>query len=293
MRGARFARISYAASVLRYARSHGVDHDRRAHEAVLPTAGGHQRVHRLESRCHAVSPRAALRNAVPVRRPAPTRRRYGCGVELHAFADEPGVFDHLHAGARRRWKGGLRLQARYSLAKSIDETSAVVQADYLNRDRLPTIFNYRQNRDLSDYNIRNMLTGNLSRALPAVGRGVAGRRTTRASRGRTCFSAIRRSTSIPWRSRCPRRGASPKPAPRRGRCSWRCTGRSDAGGYSDVPTRPAANRRASIRASLRSMPGASSGMCGMTTRYSGMAQTSSSAVIQPMGSKRVSLTGRE
>ncbi len=83
-------------------------------------------------------------------------------------------YQSFHAGVRRRWKGGLRLQARYSLAKSIDETSAVVQADYLNRDRMPTMFDYRQNRGLSDYNIRNMLTGNLSWALPAVRRGVAG-----------------------------------------------------------------------------------------------------------------------
>lgn len=79
-------------------------------------------------------------------------------------------YQSFHASVRRRWRGGVGMQARYSLAKSIDETSAVVQADYLNRDRMPTMFNYRQNRGLSDYDIRHLLTGNLSWALPSVGR---------------------------------------------------------------------------------------------------------------------------
>jgi hypothetical protein len=83
-------------------------------------------------------------------------------------------YQSFHAGVRRRWKGGLRLQARYSFTKSIDETSAVVQADYLNRDRMPTMFNYRQNRGVSDYNIRNMLTGNVSWTPNVVAHGVAG-----------------------------------------------------------------------------------------------------------------------
>jgi hypothetical protein len=83
-------------------------------------------------------------------------------------------YQSFHAGVRRRWKSGLRLQARYSLAKSIDETSSVVQADYLSRDRFPTMLNHRQNRGLSEYDVRNMATGNLSWALPAARRGVAG-----------------------------------------------------------------------------------------------------------------------
>lgn len=83
-------------------------------------------------------------------------------------------YQSFHAGVRRRWKGGLRLQARYSLAKSIDETSSVVQADYLSRDRFPTMFNHRQNRGPSEYDVRNMVTGNVSWALPAARNGVAG-----------------------------------------------------------------------------------------------------------------------
>ena len=60
-----------------------------------------------------------------------------------------------------------------------------------------------------------------------------------------------------------------------------------------APTFPAAISLASMRVRRRSTAGVNSLLCEIPTRYSGIAQRSSSAVIQWIGSKRRKLTGRE
>src|ERR1019366_9478604 len=59
------------------------------------------------------------------------------------------------------------------------------------------------------------------------------------------------------------------------------------------PSFPAASRRASTRFNRRVKSEFNNGVCGIPVRYCGISQTSSSAVIQPSGSKRRRSTGRE
>lgn len=81
----------------------------------------------------------------------------------------------LDASLERRWAGGLRFQAKYTFAKSIDESSATIHVDFLASDRLPTMFDYRANRGPSDFDLRHVLAANSSWQLPGP-RGAAARR---------------------------------------------------------------------------------------------------------------------
>jgi hypothetical protein len=81
----------------------------------------------------------------------------------------------LHAGVQRKWRKGFGLQAKYSWAKSIDETSSAIFAGFLNTDGLPTIFDYRQNRGLSTLDIRHSFAANFSYQLPQLAGGTLGK----------------------------------------------------------------------------------------------------------------------
>jgi TonB family protein len=59
------------------------------------------------------------------------------------------------------------------------------------------------------------------------------------------------------------------------------------------PTNPLANSRASTFPRFAMSAGVNNRVCGMVQRYSGITHTSSSAVIQPIESKRFKFTGRE
>ncbi len=73
----------------------------------------------------------------------------------------------LVAGLERRWRAGVSFSANYVWSKSIDETSCSMATDFTNSDQLPTVFNYRQNRGPSDYDLRHVLNASLSYRLPA------------------------------------------------------------------------------------------------------------------------------
>ena len=81
----------------------------------------------------------------------------------------------LSVGLERKWRGGVGFGLNYAWSKSIDETSSLVTMDYANSDGIPTVFNYRQNRGPSDFDLRHVFNASLSYRLPAWGRG-AGRR---------------------------------------------------------------------------------------------------------------------
>ena len=81
----------------------------------------------------------------------------------------------LVAGLERRWRGGVGFQLNYTWSKSIDETSTAISADFSNSDSLPTVFNYRQNRGLSDFDLRHVFNAAGSYRLGPRGRSAAAR----------------------------------------------------------------------------------------------------------------------
>lgn len=83
-------------------------------------------------------------------------------------------YHSLLLGVERKWRRGFRMQGRYAWAKSIDETSVAVFSEFLNTDRVPTIFDFRLNRGLSSFDLRHSFALNYSYALPAW-RGRGGR----------------------------------------------------------------------------------------------------------------------
>ena len=68
----------------------------------------------------------------------------------------------LLAAVQKTWRGRLRLQGKYSWSKSIDETSSAAYDDFASRDRVPTMFNYRMNRGLSEFDLRHAFAANFS-----------------------------------------------------------------------------------------------------------------------------------
>jgi len=72
----------------------------------------------------------------------------------------------LQAEWQRRLRGGLGVQAKYAWSKSIDETSSAIFMEYVTPDRVPTMFNFRQNRGLSDFDARHTAALNFSCELP-------------------------------------------------------------------------------------------------------------------------------
>jgi len=69
-----------------------------------------------------------------------------------------------HTALGSRWN----MQVRYSWAKSIDETSSTVFQEFLNSDLFPTMLNYRQNRGLSDFDVRHLFSANVLVTLPEL-----------------------------------------------------------------------------------------------------------------------------
>ncbi|MGD0200620.1 MAG: carboxypeptidase regulatory-like domain-containing protein [Bryobacteraceae bacterium] len=72
----------------------------------------------------------------------------------------------LLAGMERTWRHGIHLQVNYAWAKSIDDTSNSIWSDFVNSNLMPTIFNYRLNRGLSDFDLRHSLSANFSYQMP-------------------------------------------------------------------------------------------------------------------------------
>lgn len=91
------------------------------------------------------------------------------GMRLTEFNS---FYHALLAAVRRQWHSGFRFQAKYTWARSIDETSNAIFNDFSNGDLLPTVFDYRQNRGLSNFDLRHSFAANFSYRLPQ-GKGKA------------------------------------------------------------------------------------------------------------------------
>jgi len=63
----------------------------------------------------------------------------------------------------------LSYQFKYTFGKSIDETSNSIYADFRNSDLIPTMFDYRLNRGLSDFDVRHVFAGHAKYSLPEFG----------------------------------------------------------------------------------------------------------------------------
>jgi hypothetical protein len=89
------------------------------------------------------------------------------GMRLSEFNS---YYHALLVGFERRWTAGLRLKANYTWGKSIDETSSVSGSEFESGDHVPTLFNFRQNRGPSDFDLRHVFSANFSyRLLPSKG----------------------------------------------------------------------------------------------------------------------------
>jgi hypothetical protein len=76
----------------------------------------------------------------------------------------------FNASIRRRWKEGFQVQAKYTWSKSIDEVSSATFGDYINSDQMPMIFDYRQNRGPSDFDLRHVFALSFSWEVPSLRR---------------------------------------------------------------------------------------------------------------------------
>ena len=80
-------------------------------------------------------------------------------------------FHAMHLELERRLSRRWGFQAKYSWGKSIDESSTTIFTDFLTSDQLPTMFNYKQNRGLSDFDSRHIFAANFSVQLPSLDSG--------------------------------------------------------------------------------------------------------------------------
>jgi hypothetical protein len=78
------------------------------------------------------------------------------------------------AALERKWRAGFGFSTNYVWSKSIDESSSATSTDFTPSDSFPTVFNYRQNRGLSDFDLRHVLNASLSYRLPARRPGALG-----------------------------------------------------------------------------------------------------------------------
>lgn len=81
----------------------------------------------------------------------------------------------FHAELQRQWNNRWGLQVKYTWSKTIDDTSSVVHGDFLSSDQIPTMFSYRNNRGLSDFDVRHLFAANFSYALADWDSGITGR----------------------------------------------------------------------------------------------------------------------
>lgn len=94
------------------------------------------------------------------------------GIRLMRF---DSVYHGLLTSLRAAWGPRLRLQAKYTFGKAIDDCSTATFSEYLSRDRVPTVYNYRQNRGPADFDLRHAFAGNFSYSLPAPAGGLGSR----------------------------------------------------------------------------------------------------------------------
>lgn len=76
---------------------------------------------------------------------------------------------------QRHLSSGFRVDANYSYAKAIDESSSSTQTDFDNSDRMPTPYSIRSQRGPADFDVRQAFNATASWTLPAFGRGLAHR----------------------------------------------------------------------------------------------------------------------
>jgi hypothetical protein len=75
-------------------------------------------------------------------------------------------YHSLIAGARVRVTGGLHVQGKFAWSKSIDDNSIVTLSDFYTAEKVPTVFNYRQNRGRSDFDCPLTFAMNFTYNLP-------------------------------------------------------------------------------------------------------------------------------
>jgi hypothetical protein len=68
---------------------------------------------------------------------------------------------------QKRWARSVAFQAKYTWSKSLDETSTAIFGDFLNGDRMPTVFRYRWNRGPSDFDVRHAAAASFSWEIPS------------------------------------------------------------------------------------------------------------------------------
>lgn len=74
----------------------------------------------------------------------------------------------------RRFQHGIQFQARYSWARTIDNSSSGLLRDYVATDYVPNSFDYGVNRGLSDYHIGHVFGMNFTWAVPSKQRWLRG-----------------------------------------------------------------------------------------------------------------------
>ena len=79
-------------------------------------------------------------------------------------------YNALQASLERKWRRA-RVEVHYSWSRSIDDFSNTVFDEFANGDLMPTMFDYRQNRGLSDFDSRHVFSANASYVLPSPGHG--------------------------------------------------------------------------------------------------------------------------
>ncbi len=81
----------------------------------------------------------------------------------------------LTLSLENRWTESFRYQAKYTWSKSIDESSSPTFNDFAASDQVPTTYDYRLNRGLSDFDMRHVFAGSFSYILPTTTKsGAAG-----------------------------------------------------------------------------------------------------------------------
>jgi len=81
------------------------------------------------------------------------------------------VYHGLIVAIQRRWRSGLGFQGSYQWSKSIDDSSSTIANDFDSTDSVPTVYNYRANRGLSDFDLRHVAALNLSWRVPSPSGG--------------------------------------------------------------------------------------------------------------------------
>lgn len=76
---------------------------------------------------------------------------------------------------QRHLASRFRVDANYSWAKAIDESSSSTQTDFDNSDRMPTPYSIRSQRGPADFDVRQAFNATATWTLPGMGRGLAHR----------------------------------------------------------------------------------------------------------------------